>query len=160
MKLKKLLTKLPVVSYLSYVTKGRNKDREKGISENVQTLKGVVHLAYALIPLYATTYFSITGAFTKEWNPFKQPEARRQHTQLRLEQGKKQAELIESHNLRYDDLYRKLFIKPAYADKDKNKIISFEEQVDVWRRKKQLRVMKGNNFYSQNFLNLQNVNFE
>lgn len=87
MKLKELLTRLPVVSMFYYLNRGRCKDDKKGVGNNKRALKMLGHMAYAMVPLSMVTVYSVHGVFTKEWNPLKQLEARRQTIQLVQEQN-------------------------------------------------------------------------
>lgn len=123
MKLKNILKKLPLVSALYYQGKGRLEDDEKGVKNSTQALKFLGHLAYGMILVSAMTLYSVTGALTGEWNPLKQPKA--------YIQGIQQNQIRKQ---RSDEAYKKLFIKPAYANKDKNKGISFEEKLGAWDR--------------------------
>lgn len=126
-KLKKVKKYLPFGSLNWYNQEGRRLDREKGKSEIEILAKTLGHSIYGLAGTYTIVVFGIhytSGLInTGEFNYLKQQE-------ILAERDEKQ--LLDKK--RYSEAWDKLFVDPAYADRDSNEALTLEEISDAYKR--------------------------
>lgn len=115
MKIKKYMKYIPGLNivWLTYVDIEARKESKKRPNIKFHVPYGIFGTVLLGSLLYNYSHNLIK---TKEINPIKQIKITQQHTK------------------RYNRLWDELFVNPAYADKDKNKIISIDERFKAWEK--------------------------
>jgi hypothetical protein len=90
-------------------------------------LKTSVYLSTNIAALITLPLYITRGINTSEWNPLTQ-----QKESIETFRISKQREKIEEKL--YDNAWKTLFSVNGLANKDKNRIISYDEQFDAWNK--------------------------